>query len=287
MPVSASSPPYSFESGTLNSSPDSSPLPLLYRQTAADDSLLSCDTLMFCRSTQVEGEPWGMKGYAMPDTLHRSDVVSGSLLVSFLLVSLLCLTRRQSLRTIVGNFFFPTLASKEAADEDNKEWQRALVALLFSLQGAIAIIAITQIQCRMSVTLSPWLILGIYTLLLFLFFAFKQCLYRFVHSIFFSKVQRRRWREDYTFLFTVESLLSFPLLLLIVYLHVSLDIALFSALTVLLFVKILLLFKCFSTFFGKLYGILHLFVYFCTLETAPLVVLWTILVELTQGLTYF
>ncbi len=248
---------------------------------------MSRDTLMFCRSTQPEGEPWGMSGYAMPDTLSRSDVVSGSLLVYFLLFALLSLTRRRSLHAIVSDFFFPTMASKEAADEGNNEWRRAAVAFLFSLQGAIAIIAVAQVQDAMPVALSPWLLLGIYTLLLFLFFIIKQSLYRYVHSIFFSKAQRRRWRENYVFLFTAESLLSFPLLLLIVYLHVSLEIVLFSALAVLLFVKILLLFRCFSTFFGKIYGLLHLFVYFCTLEAAPFVVLWTILVELTQGQTYF
>lgn len=258
-------------------------LPLLYRQLATDDSLMVNDTLLFVTSAQPAEEMWGMKGAAIPDTLNRSDIITGSLLVSFLLLSLLCLTRRKSIKTLVSNFFLPTLASKEAADEGSKEWQRMLVALLFSLQGAIAIIAVTQIMDNVPLMLSPWLSLAAYTVLLLLFVIAKQCLYGFVHSIFFSKVQRRYWREDYAFLFTIESLLLFPLLLLLVYLHISLEIALYSALAVLLFVKILLLFKCFSTFFGKMYGLLHLFVYFCTLEAAPLVVLWTFLKDFTQG----
>ena len=205
-------------------------------------------------------------------------------IISFLLLSLLGLTRRKSLKTLISNFFLPTAASKEAADEGNREWQRMLVALLFCLQGAIAILAVTQIQNAVPVMLSQWLILAIYAAGLLLFVIVKQCLYGFVHSIFFTKVQRCRWREDYAFLFTVESLLLFPLLLMIVYLHINLEIVLYSALAVLLFVKILLLFKCFSTFFGKMYGALHLFVYFCTLEAAPLVVLWTFLKEFNNGL---
>lgn len=80
------------------------------------------------------------------------------------------------------------------------------------------------------------------------------------------------------------TLLFFPLLLLLIYFQIDLKIVLISGLTLLLIVKILLLLKCFSTFFEKFYGILHLFVYFCTLEAAPVVVLWTILKEFTKGL---
>ena len=269
---------------TINHPLSSPPLPLLYRQLAADDSLMAHDTLMFVTSAQPADEPWGMPGNAIPEALHRSDVITASLLISFLLLSVLGLTRRKSLKTLFSNFFLPTAASKEAADEGNREWQRMLVALLFCLQGAIAITAVTQLMHAAPFMLSPWLILAVYAVGLLLFLIVKQCLYGFVHSIFFSKVQRRRWREDYAFLFTIESLLLFPLLLLIVYFHISLEIVLYSALAVLLFVKILLLFKCFSTFFGKMYGTLHLFVYFCTLEAAPLVVLWTFLKEFTKGL---
>ena len=225
-----------------------------------------------------------MRGYEMPDILHRSDVLTTALLICFLLMTLLSLSRRKSLKDLVSNFFLPSNAIRKKVGESNQEWRRVLVALLFSLQGAIAVIAATQITDTAPLTPSLWLYLGVYTVVIFLFLVVRQQLYRFVHSVFFTKAQRCQWRDDYDFLFTVESLAFFPLLLLIIYLHLDLKIVLISALSVLLFVKILLLFKCFSTFFRKIYGILHLFVYFCTLEAAPFAVLWTILSELTHGL---
>ena len=266
------------------SSRPSSPLPLLYRQTAADDSLLLRDSLMFCRTTQPEGEAWGMKGYAMPDTPHRSDIIAVSFLICFLLLLVIRTSYRDSLRNTLSNFFFPSNSVHEKTEDNRSEGKRIIIALLFCLQGAIALLTVTQMLDITPQTLSPWLMAGIYALILFLFLVVKQFLYLFTHYVFFTPAQQHRWREDYAFLFAAESLLFFPLLLVFVYLQLDFKIVAILALAVLLFVKILLLFKCFSAFFEKCYGILHLFVYFCTLEAAPLVLLWTILVELTQGL---
>ena len=263
----------------------STPLPLLYRLTAADDSLLAGDTLLLARSGQKEAEPWGMAERTMPDAPHRSDAVAIGLLVCFLLI---CAARglyRNSLRTALADFFLPTNNSRKGdAAEGGNEGRRMLVALLFCIEGAVAIVVASQALGYVALLPTPWLTIGIYAGILALYVAAKQMLYHFVHSVFFSEAQQRQWREHYTFLFTAESLLLFPLLLLFVFLQMDLKTVAISAIIVLLFVKITLLFKCFSTFFVKTYGFLPLFVYLCTLEAAPAVVLWKIFVEITQGL---
>lgn len=219
----------------------------------------------------------------MPDAPHRSDTIAAFFLVCFILLLVIRSCYKDSLKNTLSAFFFPSNSVHVKAEDSRSEVKRIIIALLFSLQGAIALLAVTQILDVAPQTISPWLLAGIYALLFFLFLIVKQLLYHFAHSVFFSSAQRHRWREDYAFLFAAESLLFFPLLLLLVYLQLDLKIIAVLGLAVLLFVKILLLFKCFSAFFEKCYGILHLFVYFCTLEAAPLVVLWTFLVELTQG----
>lgn len=258
-------------------------LPLLYRQLATDDSLMAGDSLIFATSAMPVGETWGMSAHSMPDTPHRSDVVAVSLLLCFFLLFVVRVCYRGKMKDSFSAFFLPSNSGDKAVDNNGVEWKRIIVALLFSLQGAIFILVTTEASHLVSPVMSPWILVGVFALLLLLYIIAKQFLYHFVHSVFFTKAQQHRWRENYTFLFTALTLLLFLLLLLLVYLHLDLKIVLISGLSVLLFVKILLLFKCFSTFFEKIDGILHLFVYFCTLEAAPLVVLWTILKDFTQG----
>lgn len=251
---------------------------------AVEDSLMSNDTLLFRSSTTPDEGIWGMKGYAMPDMPHRSDVIACSLLVCLLLLFFIHISHQRSLKEIFSDFFLPSNNGRQKVEESGVEWKRIIFALLFSVQGALLMMVVTQLTNAMPPMISPWLFLGICTLLFLVYITVKQFLYHFVHSVFFSRSQQRRWRDNYVFLFCAMTLLFFPLLLLLIYFQIDLKIVLISGLTLLLIVKILLLLKCFSTFFEKFYGILHLFVYFCTLEAAPVVVLWTILKEFTKGL---
>jgi len=81
----------------------------------------------------------------------------------------------------------------------------------------------------------------------------------------------------YTFIYVAESMFSLVLALAVVYLPVPHEEVLILSLSLVLFVKLLLLFKTYQIFFPKMYGTLHLIVYFCTLELIPLLVLLQVL----------
>lgn len=221
----------------------------------------------------------------MPETLRQTDCIIITLLLCLLLLMAFRRLHRSRLSDAVSNFFYPSNIQKNEVHSAHQEGLRAIAAILFCLEGAVFTYAYTISQGFWSVNLSPWLFIAGTSGFFMLFLILKQILYSMVHSVFFSKAQRQKWRDQYVFLFFAESLLLFPLLLAFIYLDINLKISLYGVALLLLFVKIMLLFKCFSTFFKKFYGILHLFVYFCALEVAPLVVLWTILVEITNRLT--
>ncbi|MBR3858057.1 MAG: DUF4271 domain-containing protein, partial [Bacteroidaceae bacterium] len=94
---------------------------------------------------------------------------------------------------------------------------------------------------------------------------------------FFRKEKIFTMNRTYTFIYVVEALLVLVLAMAVVYMPVPHEEVLISSLCLVLFVKLLLLFKTYQIFFPKMYGTLHLIVYFCTLELIPLLVLQQVL----------
>lgn len=68
--------------------------------------------------------------------------------------------------------------------------------------------------------------------------------------------------------------LLFPLVLLAVYFDLNANTAKILIFIILGFTKIMLFYKCIRNFFNHFHGILHLILYFCTLEIIPLLFLW-------------
>ena len=98
--------------------------------------------------------------------------------------------------------------------------------------------------------------------------------YRFLNWIFFDKQVRQEWHNVQFFLFILEAVTLFPVLLVMLYTTPSRNVIAGSLLGVIVLIKSLLLFKSIRLFYVKTYGVLHLFVYFCTLEVIPALLLW-------------
>lgn len=161
---------------------------------------------------------------------------------------------------------------------------RWVVALLFCVQGALlALLAARAFRLAYPVT-PTWQLLTAYFGVLAVYLILKQMLYHWVNQIFFSKAQNALWRRSYASLLSLETGGIFPLLLLFTYLHIDAKIVAICLAVLLLFVKFWLLLKGFSLFFAKNHGFLAVFVYFCTLEGTPFVVLCASLIEITRSL---
>ena len=263
----------------------SPPLPLLYKQTAVEDSLWQGREYL-CRPATDETvvEAWGMEGRPMPVTPQRTDSLITGLFVCVLVMLLLRRLHRPSLQETITNFFFPA----RTMSSDSKEAKEGLylaIASLFCIETAIVGYIFVQDHIILVNSASSWILLGGMALTFLICLVTKNILYRLVHSVFFTKEQRHRWRENYVFLFTAGSLLFFPLLILHTEQLISLQVMLFGGIFVVLLVKFWLLLRCFSTFFSKSYGLLHLFVYFCALEIAFPLIFGAILLGIYNHLT--
>lgn len=223
----------------------------------------------------------------VPYRPSRDDAVTvGMLLCFFILVCVAGHIRRQ-LTVQTREFFFEPKERTGPLDQETSiaVLSRWAVVFLLCLMGGLA--AWAHVRSRFDAVFSlPFLVqmLGIYVGCFLLYFLAKRMLSGFLNWIFFPPSQRRLWRNSCSYLFTLEALLCFPLLLAAVYLGIPLERGIWVLVSVLAVGKLLLTFKALSIFFPKSYGLFHLFAYLCTLELMPLLALWKSLAFITDSL---
>ena len=77
----------------------------------------------------------------------------------------------------------------------------------------------------------------------------------------------------YNLIVLCKAMCFFPLVLVVVYFDLPVLTAVYAFLLILAVSEIMVIFKAKQIFFAYKFGLLHLFLYFCTLEMAPLLFL--------------
>ena len=253
------------------------------------DPLLRNDSLLFHPPGDYQAGQRGLATEYLPEALNRNDGVTIIVLICLLLLVVVVVTFHTSFSKCVKNLFFTqnNQNSKSTTQEiHNTEFVYGLLGLMWCMLSSILYYAYAQNHWTLElVPLNSLQILGIYSGVFFLFLLAKHFLLHLVNGIFFDIRKRRVWHQDYSILFALESILFLPLGLLTIYFGLTPEKGLYVLGFLLLFVKSMVLIKDYAYFFGKIYGVLHLFVYFCALEAAPILVLWTVLGRLTNYLT--
>ena len=228
------------------------------------------------RVTQI-----GMAAEPMPYRLRDDDFVTGALLVSFFLVALFIVRSSHILLEKIKDFFYVrgNDDNMPAVNTDSELRNQALLVIHTSFVIAILFFDYTQ-QALTHVfnSVSPYILLGTDAGICLLYFAAKMLAYHFVNWVFFEKRQRRKWMESYVLTVMMTGLASFPLVLLLVYFDLPFRVAGTAFIIIVGLSKLLLFVKCKQIFFNLTYSIFHLFLYFCTLELIPMLLLWRILV---------
>ena len=121
---------------------------------------------------------------------------------------------------------------------------------------------------------SPLFLLGNYCTYVILFCICKWFIYNFINWIFFEKRENKAWTESYFLTISAFGVILFPITLLIVFLDLpQIYCGIFLGITFILG-NLLLLYKAFCIFFNGLHGLFYLFLYFCTLEILPTLIIW-------------
>lgn len=276
----------------LSDRPDTLEIPGLHATSpsCSPDSLAPCYEMGFFQNdsllhTEAHTRDFGFMGLRTNYSMRGDGFVSCFLLVSFLIYSYIAYRIIPRLSTLTKDFLFPSRNNTEGKEQKVSPASLLLIAVALSLIGGLAALAfILEGGDILSTSVQPYLVVGLSAAAILLAFIVRAALYFFVNWVFFDKQNRAVWRRAMLYLLNTEYLLLFPVALIVVYTQIEFQIASYVTLFVLVLAKMLLFYKTFQIFFRKLYGILHLFVYFCTLEIMPLLIMWKILTLAAAGL---
>ncbi len=109
----------------------------------------------------------------------------------------------------------------------------------------------------------------------------KWILYSFINWTFFNSDKGRSWMSAVFFSIAIVSIIAFPLSLIQIYYNSSIINPAFCLSVVIILQKILLLCKLYVNFRPKIHGGVLFFLYFCSVEIMPTLIVWHILKDIT------
>lgn len=226
----------------------------------------------------------GVAGDPVPYRLRHDDIVTSTLLVSFVLMMWVIAASWKFLRVMVKDFFYHRIRPNLFADRVDTELRGRffLVAQTCFLQGILFVDYVQDALPETFEQASPYGLLAIATTVVGIYYLSKLCFYNFVNSVFFDAAHRRLWNDTYFVSILLIGVILLPLTLLVVFFDLPFSQALSAYVLLMAFVKILLLYKANRIFFSSFSGSLHVILYFCALEIAPLLFAWGLLETITQ-----
>ena len=223
----------------------------------------------------------GFTGERLPHLLRMDDGLTLFLLFILLMAFVWLAGSKRLILHLTKRFFAPLRDQANLFDGDTKS-ERMSLRMLTSLNVFLPAIMLCDYILRQGELCflrrnDAWFYFIFSILSFLLYYLLKRVATAVVDWSFFDKRQSRTCSESRDFLYAIQGILFFPLLFLSVYFELSIPDLLLYTLTLAVFEKVVLLYKYWTIFFAKTYGLLHFIVYFCALEIIPVFVLWRIL----------
>ena len=218
----------------------------------------------------------GMKGEPMPYLLRSDWFITGILFLCIIVISYIASQGKKHLQQQLKSIF-TTRERANLFDDATGSDIRYTFALIINtciMLGICTYHYVINFTPQLLSSESSSFLLGFFIFLSILYMIIKWSIYKTINWIFFEKARNLSWMVSYFNVIVWLGLILLPVILLTVYFDLTASNSfLFMALAI-ISAKILLFWKCFNNFFGKIHGILHLIMYFCTLEILPDLILW-------------
>lgn len=228
----------------------------------------------------------GTLGIPVRYQMRADDVVTTTLLFSFILVIWVIAGSWHFLRRSIKNFFYHRTRHNLFTDRINTVLRGHffLVAQSCFMHGILFLVFVRKVYPEALEQLSPYTILGGATLIIGLFYLFKLALYIAINNTFFTSDRRQLWIDNVFISILTIGVLLLPLSLLLVFFDLPFEQGVFIYILLIAIVKSLLIYKCYHIFFHGVLGGVQLILYFCALEITPIVFLWGSLMALLRQL---
>lgn len=273
------------------------PLPADAHSTAGTDSIISAmlhfqepDGGYFADSPywhpELPARQVGFRCQALPYRVSSDSHLACAALLCLVMLVYMLQRYGSEMRSKMHDFFLPARI-RQSHQQGLSTAQGLLsmpyVCLMLSMMGCMGVSVLEEDSLGLLPNAADRLaVQGFYMASWLVYFFIKVNSYAFINWIFFDKPARHEWHDTLFLILTLEAVLVFPIVLLMVFQPAWTQIAIWCALSVITLTRLLLLYKTGNVFSVKIYGTLHLIVYFCTLEVAPLWVTLKLLTRLTD-----
>lgn len=247
-------------------------LPVYY-----EENYFSGDSLLH---PEIKGGRHGVSGDPVPYTMRDDDIITGLLLLCFILVVVALSNSRRFIVRQLKDFLYVPHSGVSAITETTSEVRfQFFLVLQTCLQFSIFQYFYTRHYIGSTFILdSQYHLIAIYFAMFAGYFLFKGLLYMFVNPVLLDYKKNLQWMKSALFITSTEGVLLLPVVLLQVYFDLEIQSVVIYFIVVLILVKILTFYKCYFIFFRKAGVILQIILYFCALEIVPIAALWGALV---------
>ena len=228
----------------------------------------------------------GIPGDPIPYRLRSDVFVTATLLLSFFVAMFILSRSMHPLEMQLKNLFYNRDRTQIFTLKSDSEMKnQAFIVLLACFLMTILFFNYTEVRMTSVFNqISPYVLLSVDMAIFLLYYLVKYLLYISVNWTFFPPQARSQWMNVYNFIVLAKALCLMPVVLLVVYFDLPLRLMQISVAFIVALAGIMVAFKAKHIFFVYKFGLLHLFLYFCTLEMAPLLFLWKMLVAANEYL---
>jgi len=242
-------------------------LPTYYRE-----NFFSNDSLYH---PELDGGRYGVAGDPVPETMSNDSLISGLLILCFLVMTFSFSRISGFIGRQIKDFFYVQKGEhsvQETGDEINIQIVFSVITCLTcSLLYYLYVLTTVDDTFVFS---TEHLLLGVIFLIMAGYFLLKFLLYTMVNTIMFDTSGNKKFLTAFIFLLSMEGILLFPVLLLLAYFQFPIQAAAVYTFLVVFFFKFLTFYKTYVIFFAQKAFYVQIILYFCALEMVPLLSLW-------------
>lgn len=222
----------------------------------------------------------------LPYIAGRDDVVALLLFGCFFATAYVVSRSKKFLLQLVKDFLLHRTRTSIFANSTASDMRYLLLLIVqTAILGGVLLLNIVAVgRPEVLGHISSLALLGIYIGLLLVYIVVKWIVYSFLGWIFFDSEHTNLWLESYSTLLYYLGFALFPFTLLTVYFHLNISLSVIICMFLLIFTKILMLFKWLKLFCVDIYGGLLIFLYFCALEIMPCLVAYQGVMDLNSFL---
>ena len=248
------------------------------------DSILTATDSNFITTSEyyLKGDRIFSDTIDMAERAYSASVDSYLMMLLLLVLGTISMIVYRSRTSIAYHFqqFFREKRNFSLEGVNTKSFWIGSVVLVLILYLSVSLVLFRHAACCYEfndVMGIPYWSIAVCLALFTLFFLFKLSLYSIVNWTFFPSESSVRWLSGYIF---ISSVFVFPIYLLTVldyYSAISSTVVLYAYIILLFLYETLLIFKLFINFRLKRSGILPIFLYLCSVEFIPALIVWKIL----------